>query len=571
MPPKSKPRRTNIASPSRVPGNLFAVLGRSAAYLTLAALASPVSQSNLQPVYGAIPLAVNHQQAIVLTTVLGFLIRSQLRSPPGRVGQYLAVWAFYVPVVLNYLSQFSGKLGPVRGPILEGFLSCHGLLIPSVYAAAEILERIDLRAKLGRRLATIVPAVFGLFHVVSFEWWFQTALPRLRMLYSIFTPVQMSLFMAAAYTYLAPSKLMILALPALLHTTTYNPHFESATTLALLNQTLHVHNWTLLDRRWSNTGYISVLDSLEMQYRVLRCDHSLLGGEWLLTDTRRKNEGWKVNEPIYSVFEMLEAVRLMELEPSIADAEARALVVGLGIGTAPKAFLAHGIDTTVVELDPVVHEYAMTYFGLPRNHTAIIQDAVSWVESTVAEGALKYDYIIHDVFPGGAEPLALFTDTFLTNLRSLLKPNGAIALNYAGDISAPLTTKVLHTIAVVFEHQCRIYRDIPPVSEQVGDKASIHEEDFTNMVIFCRNTPGPITFRSPTKADFLGSKSREHYMLPDPKLEIPFPHQDAQDRSQAQVLKQGEERQWFHQQAQSATRHWRIMRTVMPDAVWELW
>ena len=52
-----------------------------------------------------------------------------------------------------------------------------------------------------------------------------------------------------------------------------------------------------------------------VQYRMMRCDHSLLGGEWLLTDRRRKSEGWEVSEPIYAVFELLEAVRLMELEP----------------------------------------------------------------------------------------------------------------------------------------------------------------------------------------------------------------------------------------------------------------
>ena len=450
-----------------------------------------------------------------------------------------------------------------------GFLSCHTIIIPATYAAAEAIEAFGLKARFGPYMGVILPAVVGVFHLVSFERSFQNALPRLALLSELFNPVQLQLLVASALAYIAQSRLLVLAMPALLHTFFLNPHFESPTTFNVLNEALHTHNWTLLDRRWSNTGYISVLESIDMQYRVMRCDHSLLGGEWLLTDKRREEEGWRVDEPIYSVFEMLEAVRLMELSPTIVDANAHALVVGLGIGTAPKALLAHGINTSVVELDPNVHEYATKHFGLPSNHTAFIQDAVTWVGQTAAAGGLKYDYIIHDVFTGGAEPLALFTDAFLSNLRSLLKRNGAIALNYAGDFNTPLTSKVFNTIDMVFDGQCQIYRDTPPST----DKDAVNE-DFINFIIFCRNTPGPISFRKPTAADFLGSKSREHYMLPDPKLQIPFPLEDSWDRAeqlQSEVLRQGDEQQWSGQQADSAIKHWKVMRTVLPDAVWELW
>lgn len=41
---------------------------------------------------------------------------------------------------------------------------------------------------------------------------------------------------------------------------------------------------------------------------------------------------------------------------------------------------------------------------------------------------IRYDYIIHDVFTGGAEPLELFTMEFLEGLYELLKPGGAIAI-----------------------------------------------------------------------------------------------------------------------------------------------
>lgn len=100
---------------------------------------------------------------------------------------------------------------------------------------------------------------------------------------------------------------------------------------------------------------------------------------------------------------------------------------GLGIGTTPTAFMQHGIKTTIVEIDPVVHQFATKYFALPENHTPVIQDAVSYASEQAQAGA-QYDYIVHDVFTGGAEPVDLFTYEFLQDLNSILKPSGVIAI-----------------------------------------------------------------------------------------------------------------------------------------------
>jgi hypothetical protein len=55
----------------------------------------------------------------------------------------------------------------------------------------------------------------------------------------------------------------------------------------------------------------------------MRCDHSLLGGEWL----SRSDRNSILAEPIYGVFVMLEAVRLVEVKKSVPDSEAKALVM----------------------------------------------------------------------------------------------------------------------------------------------------------------------------------------------------------------------------------------------------
>lgn len=104
------------------------------------------------------------------------------------------------------------------------------------------------------------------------------------------------------------------------------------------------------------------------------------------------------------------------------------LISGLGIGTTPAALVAHGVDTTIVEIDPVVHEFASKYFQLPSNHTAVIEDAVTYTSDLANNTDTKFDYIVHDVFTGGAEPIDLFTLEFLQNLEALLKPNGVIAI-----------------------------------------------------------------------------------------------------------------------------------------------
>ena len=90
--------------------------------------------------------------------------------------------------------------------------------------------------------------------------------------------------------------------------------------------------------------------------------------------------------------------------------------------------IAHGIDTTIVEIDPVVLDFATTYFGLPRNHTAVIADAVSYMKKVAKNPMQRYNFIIHDVFTGGAEPVELFTHEFLLTLRKSLRPGGVIAI-----------------------------------------------------------------------------------------------------------------------------------------------
>lgn len=75
----------------------------------------------------------------------------------------------------------------------------------------------------------------------------------------------------------------------------------------------------------------------------------------------------------------------------------------------------------------MVYEFAARYFNLKENNAPAIADAVSHTANLVNESK-TYDYIVHDVFTGGAEPVDLFTLEFLQGLSALLKPDGVIAI-----------------------------------------------------------------------------------------------------------------------------------------------
>ena len=138
--------------------------------------------------------------------------------------------------------------------------------------------------------------------------------------------VGMQLAVGALYAILKPSLYLLAAVPALLHTFMFNPHLISEASNARLNATLAGYNFSLVDRQESVTGYVSVLRNEMEQVQLLRCDHSLLGGDWLVTPERQKG-GMTKPEPVYAVFSMLEAVRLVETDQKKSDAEKSALVM----------------------------------------------------------------------------------------------------------------------------------------------------------------------------------------------------------------------------------------------------
>jgi hypothetical protein len=132
--------------------------------------------------------------------------------------------------------------------------------------------------------------------------------------------------------------------------------------------------------------------------------------------------------------------------------------------------------------------------------------------------------------------------------------------NYAGDLSLPGTGLVVRTVQTAFP-RCRIFREDDPETAALT---------FTNMVIFCKKGRTPLRFRQPTSADFLGSKSRESYMLPQFEID-PMIFEDADVKSSQRILQIGKTDLLEAYHTRSAIGHWKIMRTVLPVEIWENW
>jgi hypothetical protein len=113
----------------------------------------------------------------------------------------------------------------------------------------------------------------------------------------------------------------------LLHTPLLNHHIPTSAALSALNTTLQAEGFVVLERKESLTGYISVLESTKEGFRVMRCDHSLLGGEWVKWPGMGRYQHNRVAEPVFAVFAMLDAVRLVDVPDPVPDHEAKALVM----------------------------------------------------------------------------------------------------------------------------------------------------------------------------------------------------------------------------------------------------
>jgi len=91
------------------------------------------------------------------------------------------------------------------------------------------------------------------------------------------------------------------------------------------------------------------------------------------------------------------------------------------------------------------------------------------------------------------------------------------------------------------------------------------------MVIFCTKQAddATIAFRLPGERDLLNSPSREAFLLP--RHEVREADFLVNEEEAGGVLMRNETERLEKWHEVSAAGHWAVMRTVLPDAVWEAW
>ncbi|SCV69725.1 BQ2448_1119 [Microbotryum intermedium] len=310
----------------------------------------------------------------------------------------------------------------------------------------------------------------------------------------------------------------------------------------------------LLASQQSITGRVVLGETMvhNLTLRYLRVDHSLLGGLWMMPTEQEAGKG--------------ESSRLAVGHEGMDDEEAalrRAESIYV-TGLIARSLEQHGIVTSLVEIDPVVYQYARDHFGVKNVRGEIaLEDALEFLSRR--QGQETYDYIIHDVFTGGTVPISLFTMKAWALVQSSLTVNGLVAINFAGIVDSPTSHVVLSTILASFHH-CIF----------LGDGGLTRSStSFSNLAIFCSAQPGrKVVLRQAVASDYLD--------WPSPRLRRKILgnfHDYVQDldelipaeKSRDVLRGKTGERRLKDLQRGSAELHWSLMNKVLPLEVWDVY
>lgn len=296
--------------------------------VAFAGMYAHIAYLSLTPVYGSTQAMLYHGHGMMVAALSGWVGRSYLEKYlPRNIDLYLPVWAFFIPTIQHFFLQQSSIFPVPYGPVITELFTYYPLVFLSTYVAAQMTKDIDASA-LGSRFAEHGPPLIAYLIFGASGKFAEYVLARSVGVALIATRVGLQLLFAVIYSIFFPSKLLLLAIPSLIFTAGFNPHFNMPINTALVNSTLIENNWVLRERQESTSGYMSVLENLDTPYKVLRADHSLLGGVW--TKYPVGYAAPQLAEPIYGVFTMLEAVRLVEPAKNqvrVADTDAEALVM----------------------------------------------------------------------------------------------------------------------------------------------------------------------------------------------------------------------------------------------------
>jgi len=132
-----------------------------------------------------------------------------------------------------------------------------------------------------------------------------------------------------------------------------------------------------------------------------------------------------------------------------------ALVLGMGAGVLAKQLNKREVDTTVVEIEPVVTRFVREYFGLAPEIKVVDADARVFINRSEN----KYDLIFLDVFSGESVPWYLVTTEAFERIKGMLNPGGRLLINTIALAGGNLGLEKLESVLVSAFGEARVYEE----------------------------------------------------------------------------------------------------------------
>ena len=158
-------------------------------------------------------------------------------------------------------------------------------------------------------------------------------------------------------------------------------------------------------------------------------------------------------------------VVVAELATEAFERGGRMLQLGLGGGSAVRAFARDGWEVDAVEIDPTVSRVAAEYFRLQPEHARVTIDDGRHYLKTTRE---RYGIILFDAYGAGHIPSHLISREAFGEAKSCLTPGGFVVLNLeVVGWDDPLVSAVAATLRTQFQHVIALPTSEPP--NQVGN------------------------------------------------------------------------------------------------------
>lgn len=173
-------------------------------------------------------------------------------------------------------------------------------------------------------------------------------------------------------------------------------------------------------------GLIADVDTAYSRYRVVQGSAYGQFGTFLLSENSGIQSGYNPDQPNSMIFPYTQ--RFMDVAEQLQPE--RILMIGGGAHTFASAYARTHADAKldVVEIDPALDQIARNHFGFTSSPRLRIIHADG--RTFLNTSTQKYDLLILDAFVGHTPPFQLVTAEAATKMRGLLKPGGAVVVNF---------------------------------------------------------------------------------------------------------------------------------------------